>query len=244
LKCSEVNEYLDMLMDDLLSDEMLNELEAHARDCQMCAENIFATIEMKEMLSDINEEVDVPLAAQAAWRKAVKLEAARIRKKKFYRAAGSVAAAAVAIVGIGISMGNTDLATKGTNEVYAVTTANKDASEDIAVIESDGMSVAFGGRMVSMNDSGAVDAMKECVLSFENVATACSYINDLVAEYEGVIEEQMTDGGKANLYITIPSENVDAFLSASRHLDKSGTAFNDIQPAAGDMTSLLMVLNG
>lgn len=250
MKCSDVNAWLDMLMDDELSDEMRVELENHARVCPACAENINATIEMKKLLSEMDDEVDVPLQAQAAWRKAVRQEAARSRAKRIYRSITAVAAAVVVLVGIGISVGNGNIDPVNQNDVMqAAMDFEESAAEDtlsttgIAVIESDGTDISIA-RIMPEPGPTVANAMTECVLCVENIDSACGYISDLVAEYEGNIDEQRVETTKANLYITLPAENVGEFLSASSHLDISGQTFDSVQISNGDTAMLLMILNG
>lgn len=251
MKCSDVNALLDRLMDDELSDEMRVELDKHASVCPQCAEMINATIEMKEMLSEMHDEADVPLAAQAAWRKAVKQEAVRIKARKVYRKAGTVAAAAVVLVGIGIAVTNGNMAPQKARNDFMQISAAYDAAEveeaadttQIAAIESDGSgdTAASMGRM--MPAPTAFTAMNECILCVEDVDETCGYISDLVAEYEGNIEEHRIEDNKANLYITLPTGNVEEFLSASKHLDTSGSAFENVKTGSEDMTTLLLILN-
>lgn len=247
MNCSDVNAWLDMLMDDELSAEQRKELEAHAAVCAECAENIRATIEIKNMLDDMKDEADVPLAAQAAWRKAVKQEAMKIKAKKTYRNLATVAASAVILIGVAVAFnGGADrLANDNARMNTAVVVKNgieeTDESADIAVIEADGAGQVAMARM--MPEPVQASAMIECEMRVESVDDACGYISDLVAEYEGVIEVQEIDYGKANLYITIPSENFEAFMSASKHLDITGTAFDTVEAGSAENTTLLIILN-
>lgn len=249
MKCSEVNAWLDMLMDDELSGEKRLELEEHARVCPQCAESIYATIEMKNMLSEMDEDVDVPLAAQAAWRKAVRREAAHMKARRFYRAACTVAAAAVVLVGVGFALKEGADIPETSDKGMKATVVNYANEEEtvlttgISVIESDGAGNARA-RMADEPANEANTAMTECALQVENLDDACGYIEDLVAEYEGTVEVQKVGSDKANLYITLPSGNAHEFMSASMHLDISGQAKDTIEIEGQAQVSLLMILNG
>jgi hypothetical protein len=101
MNCNQVNGMLDMLMDGTLDDVQRGALEAHGRECPTCAAVIRATLQMKALFEQMEPEADVPLAAQARWRGAVKAESKQQRQKRMRRWIASVAAAAVVLVGIG-----------------------------------------------------------------------------------------------------------------------------------------------
>ena len=104
MNCTQFDEMLDRLMDDLLSVAEREAMEAHAASCTECAEKLAATLELKELLAETAPEIDVPLEAQAAWRRAVKEEAAVTRRRRLYRYFGGIAAAIIAVGGIGIAL--------------------------------------------------------------------------------------------------------------------------------------------
>ena len=104
MNCDEVNRLLDLLMDGELTDEQRLELERHGRECPECAASIRETMQLKALMADMEPEVDVPLAAQAAWRNAVREEARQGRTRRFRRWAASAAAALVVLVGVGLAM--------------------------------------------------------------------------------------------------------------------------------------------
>lgn len=261
MKCSEVNEMLDRLMDDDLSDSLRRELEDHAQNCPQCAEIIKATIEMKALLTDMDEEADVPLEAQVAWRRAVKQEASKRKTGKIYRWIGTCAAAVVLIAGIGFAFNADNITPADKNNNALVVAANHDETSGIAMIESDGGNdVAMAkivpeptevyaeteGAAMKLSDDMVADsayATKECILSVDDIESASGYISDLVAEYEGNMVQEPIDGNTVKLYITIPSENIEAFMSAAAHLDKAGDAFAGVTAASIETTNLLLILN-
>lgn len=241
MNCSEINELLDKLMDDEISDDMRRELELHAAACPQCAENIRATIEMKEMLDGLKEEADVPLAAQSAWRKAVKQEAAKIKAKKIYRSIGYAVAALVMIVGIGFAVDNDLPGKTNENNIMLVSETEESAiTANIASIESDGSDVIMT-RSVFPEADMQLDA--EIVYQVENTKSACNYIIDLVAEYDGSLEEENTHGNKIDLRVKMPVENVNEFLNASRHLNVSGNFVDAVQIDKDGIADILITIN-
>ncbi len=104
MTCKDVNGMLDRLMDGELTEDERRELEAHGRECPECAAEIRATLEMKALFEETLPEADVPLAAQAKWRGAIREAAKRDRQRKFTRWISSAAAALVVLVGVGVAM--------------------------------------------------------------------------------------------------------------------------------------------
>ena len=94
MNCEQVSACLDLLMDGELNDDMRRELDAHGQNCPACAKAIRDTLQLKALLSEMEPEVAVPLSAQAAWRGAVREEAARSKKRRLTRWIGSAAATA------------------------------------------------------------------------------------------------------------------------------------------------------
>jgi len=241
LNCSEVNELLDRLMDNDLDEDMRAALEMHAQSCPQCAENIRATIEMKEMLDGMDDEAEVPLAAQAAWRKAVKQEAVRMHMRKTHRAFGAVAAAVVVFIGVGfaVSFGNVDTKIPTDDALKTEVNFDETAAKGIAVIESDGAEASVARAVPEM---AKVRALTEFIYTVESIDSACGYISDLVAEYEGSVDEQRVEDNKANLYISLPAENVEDFLTASSYLDVSGQLYESTDLGSVGNVSILIVL--
>lgn len=251
MKCSEINHLLDLLMDDAISDEQMLQLRMHGESCPECADSIRAALEMKEMFAQMEEEVDVPLAAQAAWRRAVKAEASRKKMNRFYRAAGSIAAIAVLGVGIGwgVNMNNmTPVAQPDTAIVMASGSNEETPMAKTAVIQADGEPRTAETESIAAARSMSADSapMHEYQMTVENVDSACNHISDITAEYEGIIEIQRIDnesGSSANIYLSLPSENANDFMSAISHLDLSGNISSGIEIGDIDVISILLALS-
>ena len=122
MTCKDVNGLLDRLMDGELTEDERRELEAHGQTCPDCAEQIRATLAMKALFEDMPAEADVPLAAQAKWRGAIREEARKGRQRRMTRWIGSAAAAVVVLLGVGMAL-NGSLAPK------------QDAVTKLAVVE-------------------------------------------------------------------------------------------------------------
>ena len=161
MDCSRIDSRLDEWMDGLLPDDQLDEIEAHAAGCPECAKKLRATRQLREMLTEMPDELDVPLEVQAKWRNAVKTEARKGAARRLYRFAG--AAAAVLVVAFGAVFAfrsgpmnpKAMLSANSAMEVEQEETAMGSASA-VAAIEADGQLV---GRSV-MDDAPAVAAVE------------------------------------------------------------------------------------
>ena len=237
MTCNMFNEYLDRMMDNELSEEQLRALEDHAKECAECAEALAATKMMMETLSDMPEEIDVPLQAQAAWRKAVRTEMAaksNVRRKSFMRSFIAVAAALIVLVGVGF------VGRRNAKPVMETgMNVQSDAIVETAVIMADGMDEA---AEVAMTEEAA--PMIELEMKVEKLDDAGKYIADLASEYEGNAEVQMSEENGvacANLFVNIPAENVADFLQAAKSYDLSGAELTAPTEATGEI-ALLIVL--
>ena len=155
MTCKDVNSLLDRLMDGELTEEERRELEAHGQSCPDCAAEIRATLEMKALFEETSPEADVPLAAQARWRGAIKQAAKADRQRRFTRWIGSAAAAVVVLVGVGLAL-NGSLAPKRdaaqllaapqvVQEEVAAEADAGEAAEERAVANKVSEAVAAGG---------------------------------------------------------------------------------------------------
>ena len=262
MKCSDTGALLDLLMDGALREDQLEALEAHARECPECAAQLEATRALSALMDELPPEVNVPLTAQAAWRGAVRDEAKARRTRRLTRWVSAVAAGAVLVVGVGATVLRQNARqarmstvvqmadrAAGTIENAYEATANDsaafgtvmadgaaismDAAEDAAVLETD-------GRSLSMAEPAETAAapMQELRVRVDDVNAACDTICDLVSEYEGSADAQRTDGG-ANLYVTLPGENLADFMSAIAHWEIEG----EPAPAGAETASLLLVIH-
>ncbi len=276
MKCAEIDVLLDQLMDGELNDKQLRVLDEHGRECPDCAARIRATRQMKALFEDMEPEADVPLAAQAAWRGAVRAEARAVQRKKLYRRIGAAAAAVVVLVGAGLSLNgkiapstNSKSAKLDAMEMVEESAEQpRFASANSAVVDTDGsdagimedsavppMEAAFEAEEVSMNAASGEIAegeaaaavtnsapMREITLHVKQIDAACSAIEDLVSEYEGTLDTQRMEGGGANLYVELPSDNLSDFVSAIAYLDVSGQLPEVSEDTGAEMSALLLAL--
>ncbi len=281
MRCEETNAMLDQLLDGTLTGEQLRSLEAHGQTCAACGEQIRAALQMKALFSEMAPEVDVPLAAQAAWRGAVKEEARKKKMKRYYSWAGVAAAAVVLVVGVSLGLNGrnapkpgrgaasmmavekaAELSAPAENVADEVEASGTAVYEDAgtAWLETDGASAVTEAAVPQEAVAGVVAAedaeycadmdheaeenapgtpMHELSMRVKSVDAACGTIADLVDEYEGTADIQTQDGG-ANLYISMPAENVSEFISAIAHLDLSGET-PDVPDLSGETTSALLL---
>ena len=254
MDCTQVNELLDMLMDDALSDEQRNAMEAHGRECPECAAAIRSTLQMKALFEQMAPEADVPLEAQARWRGAVREEAKLQRKPKLRRWIASAAAAAVALVGLGAALTLRGAPQRNEAQTVAPLAREERAAEPAlamggaasngrmnaapgAVVEADGMveeAPAFDDAAEDMAleaafEAEAADAAMpapacELALRVADVKTACDRVCDLAQEYEAVADVQAAGDAGANVYVEIDAGNAVDFLKAVASMDQSGGA--------------------
>ena len=161
MTCEELNGLLDRLTDGELTEDERRALDAHGAECPECAGQIRATLQMKALFEEMEPEVDVPLAAQASWRSAVREEAQKSKaaqvpqkadRRRLIRWIGSAAAAVVVLVGVGRAL-NGSLSPRKANDtvMLAETTGGADAKSvaaseaapEVGVIETDGESAAY-----------------------------------------------------------------------------------------------------
>lgn len=186
MQCREFRELLDAYLDNELSPAEREALLAHARECSACADELASAEVIREALSHLDDDLRVPIAAQASWRAAVKAESKRRRGRTVYRVLSTVAAAFVLLAGTtavfratgvldfdGQVAPTTDvhIATSAPRaEFYDIAPESVDASGEIAQarhaqIESDGATASDAGSAstepTSMIASDAGDASAE-----------------------------------------------------------------------------------
>lgn len=258
--CEQMDRWLDAMMDGAISEADAARVEAHCRNCAECAEKLKINRQMMLLFADMTPEMDVPLKAQAAWRKAVRTEAAKAGRKRWLRVAGGIAAALVVAIGATFALRTPQVdrfhepsamkaAGDGVDEVVMEDAAYEapalmEAAEEYAVtgsalIEADGATAQMNAPLK------AGKPMHEVEMVVDDLERTCGYVRDLVEEYEGSVDEQPFDADGvacANMYIELPESNAGDFLRAVAHYDKSGADFTD--PGFDDWgnTSLLLVL--
>ena len=98
MNCTQLDQYLDAMLDGTLTADELQSVEAHCQGCAACAEKLKANRQMMRVFAEMAPEMDVPLTAQARWREAVRSEA-RVPARRSFRLIGGIAAALVVALG-------------------------------------------------------------------------------------------------------------------------------------------------
>ena len=215
MNCSEFEKLLDLFIDGELDGAQLSDLKAHAAECDDCRAKLLAAEQLHEILSHMDDDISVPLAAQAAWRGAVRAEAKRRRMRRIYSACGAVAAVCVLTLGVTAMLHSTAI----------------HPGPSSAKVEADGISEdATLSDEVAMRSAvfqPAVDYV-ECRIAVEDVDQSYGYLLDVVAEYGGTVERETSEDQVQKVYVQIPGENAEDFMSA---VDGIGTASDDSEAA-------------
>lgn len=201
MNCSEFEKCLDLFIDGDLDEAQRLEFEAHAVACGECQERLKTAEQLREILSHMDDEISVPLPAQAAWRSAVRAEARRGRMRKIYRACGAIAAVCVLTLGVSAMLTNQSALRSNTAKVETDGVSEHAALQDEIAI-----------RSVNAQTS---DTYVEHRIAVEDLEHARAYLDDVVAEYGGTVEREDADGADVRVYVQIPGENAEDFISAA-----------------------------
>ena len=117
----------------------------------------------------------------------------------------------------------------------AMVAPNADMAE--AYIAADGMD-----DLEDAEEARETNPTHQISMTVADVDAACSAIFDALTEYEGSVEEQRTENGQVNLYITLPGENLEDFFSAIDHLNVAEEALDIPESVQEGQSSLLLVL--
>ena len=211
MNCSEFKNRLDDYIDGVMDGRTKTDFLAHADACAACRSELKAAEQLRDFLSHMDEDVAVPLPAQAAWRKAVQAEARRRRMKHIYAACGAVAAACVLTLGVS-AMLRTNPQTPGTDTV---------APRSVALVESDGISdgavLESSTTALGSGEAAPISYIDRTVFA-QDVQTAYGYLTDIIAEYDGVVEGETAESSSVRVVVVVPGENAADFISAVDHI--------------------------
>jgi len=217
MKCSEFSQLIDLYLDGELDDMARAQFEKHAETCEGCRSELNAARKLMDILSHLDDNVAVPLPAQAAWRGAVKKEAAQRRVKRVIRAAGAVAAALV------LTLGVTAMVRGGGLRAQPV-------EQTVTMVAADGVSEAatIAPETMMMTKRGMPAAYSERTVVCTDAEEARGYVMDIIAEYGGLVENESEDTDAVRIYVQIPGENAQDFITAVDHVGNSaeGTSFD------------------
>lgn len=227
MKCEDFRRLLDGFIDNELSDSELNELQAHARECDQCAEEMAAAIAMKDLLSGMDDDIAVPLETQAAWRKAVRAEAAKTKNRRVMRRVYAAAAALVIFVGCGaalkvagpqknVPMADMSISTSdvplGAFEGSAE--APVFAASETAMEEAVELTVAADSASVSK--SAGFDHERKYIVT--DISEALASVSELAEEYGAETVSTETGASSAQIILRVDRADADPLLKACSHL--------------------------
>ena len=261
MKCEDFRRLIDAYIDGGLESAVRLEMERHAETCEPCMKLMEEARALKEMLAEMSE-VDVPLPAQAAWRRAVREEAKAKRKPMAWtRGLVSVAAAMVVLVAgtMGMRM-NQNLPAVSEPGImllsetgYGMERQRYEDRSGTAVtgyvtggLQTDG---SVGDTRTAATETASVQVQPvvlrsaERAIESENYDSDVQWLSDLVVEYGAYFEEREEAAGEAGsigrvskAVVRVPSERLDDFLM---ELDQLGRTVNR-REAAEDVTGRYM----
>lgn len=199
--CDEARLLLDAFVDGELSAGQEEELLAHVHACEACRAEFEAAKLLRDCLKDMDEDVAVPLEAQAAWRRAVRAEAKKKLSRKWTKFAGAVAAALVVVLGVGFFMGGEAPVSQPAPEAAVIGLKNA----ELIAADGEAQNVTSGS-----GDSGFAARRKYAVA---DVQAAGKTIEMLAAEYSGVF---ILDGEEDSMRcrVELPRDYMEDFLNA------------------------------
>lgn len=203
MSCEEARRLLDAYVDGELSPEQERGLMDHVNACENCKQEYDAACTLRDMLGDMDDNIAVPLEAQAAWRSAVRAEAKKKISRRWTRIASSVAAALVLVFGLTMALRPGEEAPAGMPMTINAPIIARDG-------ESEQVSAAADGAEQDYS------AWKK--YSTERFDAACETIEALTAEYSGSfkLEGEPVSGAREAVYrIELPRDYMADFLSAA-----------------------------
>lgn len=219
MNCEQMRAMLDAYIDGELSQEEVRALRDHAATCTDCRNELLVAEQLRDALGHLDDDVCVPLEAQAAWRNAVRAEAARKRQRKWMRAVYAVAAVLVVAIGCTAMLRSDVFAGKKANLPAENAPIAARAMPDAGLIASDGSSDdALAAQSALTEDYTAWK--KYGVADFDR---ACETIEALAVEYSGTAVSdnagEETLGAREAMYrIELPAVYMEDFLNAAKLL--------------------------
>lgn len=205
MKCEEFLLKIDAYIDGELSNEEINAMRAHAEGCEACRAEMDAAELLRDTLRDFDEHIEVPLEAQAAWRRAVRSEAKAKNTRKWARAVYAVAAALVLVLGCTLAMNNDIFAAKRVDAAPENAAVMRAAMGDLLI-------AADGAETSAKSGAEAVSAFKK--YSVKAFADADKLISGLAAEYGASDIAKVESGSSVTYRIELPMDYQADFLSA------------------------------
>lgn len=228
--CEEARLLLDAYVDGELSAQQEADLLAHVHACEACKGEFEAAMLLKDCLKDMDEEVAVPLEAQAAWRRAVHAEAKRKFTRKWTRVVSAAAAALVLVLGVGfLADREAPVAGQPVPEAAALSIRSTE------LIAADGEQQ----NAVAVAAAGSEEYTARKKFAAADVQAAGKTIEMLTAEYSGSFSLE-GEGDSVRYRVELPADYMADFLSAASRI---GTELDsEAVEAAGETVVILIQL--
>lgn len=234
MRCEEFNRLIDEYVDGTLDGAKTEEMRAHANDCERCASELALAETLRDTLRGMDDDIVPPLAAQAAWRSAIKAESRAKRMRRIYKYCGTVAAALVIMIGgvIGIRAMDSD---------EAVAPAPVQQVQSYAFVGTDGTTEAAPTVMARSLVMGAESAQSaemtaSAKLVAGDIAAACEAIISIAGDYDGSAEVQNSSGNSAYVTAYIPADSIIQFMGS---LEYAGSVTSsNINGEGGEMITV------
>ena len=227
MKCSEFEERLDAYIDGELDENARKEMQNHADSCEDCKQKLFSAEALKDALSHLDDNLSVPLEAQAAWRRGIAAEIRRKKVSRWYKIAGAAAAAVILAVCLPLMLKSDPKITD--NEIHVAV----DGVSESANLNSAAEDTSAQTAEPIMLASAQLDADR--TVSVEDVETAYGYAMDLVEEYAGNVDSESDQTGEKCFYVQMPAENAEDFINA---IDQLGTPAENSYWNASESTAV------
>lgn len=209
MKCDEFLSNIDAYIDGELSAEALDEMLAHAANCDACRAEMKTAELLRDALKDFDNDLTVPLEAQAAWRKAVRAESRKKNLRGRMRGICTVAAAIVVVLGCTFALNGDIFADKRVSQENTVSPRayiSQDANEDLMMIAADGE--------VERNAAQAENYSAVKKYAVDDIEAAGELLRNLAVEYEASFAEQYAMGEDVYYCVELPMDYQEDFLSA------------------------------
>jgi len=222
MNCEQARQLLDAYIDGELTAEEMRALEDHAKACEMCMEELQAAKLLKDTLAHMDDDIAVPLQAQAAWRNAVRAEAKKKNMRKWMRAGYAVAAVLVLALGLNLAHDMPE---------------SQQAPLMVRSMDMEGVFVETDGAAQPAAYTPSVEnytVFKK--LAAASVDEAKGTLESLALEYSGSFSS--TD--EALCRIEIPSDYLDDFLKAASRIGEE--QLSEVHENNAEMALILIQL--
>ena len=211
MNCEQMRAMLDAYIDGELSEEEMRALRDHAAACEDCKRELEAAELLRDALAHMDDDVSVPLEAQAAWRKAVRAEAGKRSKKRALRVVYGLAAALVVAIGC--------TAVLRSDALKPQNALTPNAGAQARAVEFTEMMVATDGESDAVQATYSLSAEDYAAWKKYGVADfdrACQTLEELTAEYSGTATTDRGEADREAMYrIELPAAYMEDFLNAA-----------------------------